>query len=437
MSDAWLAAIAPIVSRDPQAFLGRLGLVDVSLAGLRTRLLGFIDLADDSLAIRLINNELSKGTASLNQAFGTNLSAPQFQAPAVAPDVLTPPLTPAQVTTLGTGVDLSQIDRSIVEAAAILAPDSEAARFVSQPIPVPIDDPDPIFAPPAPPTESLAPTIQPPGTFQALADAPFSGPAPSLRSLPAMAVNTFDPSFVSSTSTALPATGNLGTVQLSGSPFDPIGALIGALGGLQGGGGVGGAVLGGALGGLVPGFGTGAPTVTTAPLGPTFGGTPGFVSGQPTQPGGTEQQLLDLLRGFPPAQPGFALADLIGITSPPSAAGAGGVSIPLNGAVATTGLPIAPVLNTTVTATHRAPKGYVVVEIAGSNGQLVKVAMWKPLARSLKLFKSRPKPPISASEMKSLRTAKRVGAKVKKAASLAGFTCAVRGKSRRRAAACK
>lgn len=67
---------------------------------------------------------------------------------------------------------------------------------------------------------------------------------------------------------------------------------------------------------------------------------------------------------------------------------------------------------------NSAPKGYVLVDhpISGE-----KIAVLKPIARRLRLWKPRAKPPISASEYRTLKTADRVRNKVKKMAGTADF----------------
>lgn len=64
-----------------------------------------------------------------------------------------------------------------------------------------------------------------------------------------------------------------------------------------------------------------------------------------------------------------------------------------------------------------APKGYVVVTMPDGS----KKAVLKTIARKLGLWKSRSKPPISASDWKKLKAAERVKKKAKKIGKTAGF----------------
>lgn len=66
---------------------------------------------------------------------------------------------------------------------------------------------------------------------------------------------------------------------------------------------------------------------------------------------------------------------------------------------------------------NTAPPGWVVVDVPGHG----KKAVRKEVARCLGLWKSRSKPPISASDWKKLKTAKRVENKAKKIAQTAGW----------------
>lgn len=67
---------------------------------------------------------------------------------------------------------------------------------------------------------------------------------------------------------------------------------------------------------------------------------------------------------------------------------------------------------------HSAPPGWVIVDMPDGSG---KKAVRKEVARCLGLWKARSKPPISASDWKKLKTAKRVENKAKKIAQTAGW----------------
>jgi len=69
---------------------------------------------------------------------------------------------------------------------------------------------------------------------------------------------------------------------------------------------------------------------------------------------------------------------------------------------------------------NTAPPGWVVVDMPDGSG---KKAVRKEIARCLGLWKSRSKPPISASDWKKLKTANRVKKKAKKIAQTADFKC--------------
>jgi len=281
---------------------------------------------------------------------------------------------------------------------------------------------------------SQATDIAPAKTFAQVAADSGSGPAPPA---PQNIINPPETMAILATEEFRPASSTF--LPTAGGPVPDVNPIFGIkLGPLAG-------LIGGALGTLIPipGVGTaGGAALGTALFGgggtPPLG-TPGIVPTSPTGAGngGLQDALIKLLREFSPVGELGSVLDLaktLGdtfagptarqpIDFPSDFTPGGQITIPLNGAVATTGLPIAPVLAARPSICFRAPKGYVVVEITGSDGTPQKVAMWKPLARSMKLFKSRPKPPISASEMKSLRTAKRVRNKSKKIATLSGFKC--------------
>lgn len=83
------------------------------------------------------------------------------------------------------------------------------------------------------------------------------------------------------------------------------------------------------------------------------------------------------------------------------------------------------------TVTNRAPYPNQVV-VTLRNGS--KLAMDKGLARSLKLWKPRRKPPISAGDWNKLRVAERVKKKAKKIAETADFSCETKAAKARRLA---
>lgn len=69
----------------------------------------------------------------------------------------------------------------------------------------------------------------------------------------------------------------------------------------------------------------------------------------------------------------------------------------------------------------KAPPGYVVVNCKDAMGNIVsKQAMLKPVARALGLWKPRSKPPISAKDFKTVRTAERVVKKIDRISKMAG-----------------
>ncbi len=78
------------------------------------------------------------------------------------------------------------------------------------------------------------------------------------------------------------------------------------------------------------------------------------------------------------------------------------------------------VMETIPKVINTAPPGWVVVDMPDGSG---KKAVRKEVAKCLGLFKSRSKPPISASDWKKLKTANRVRNKAKKIAQTADFKC--------------
>lgn len=438
MIDAWAAVVAPVAARDPAAFFGN----DINMAGLIARLRAFIDDPkwSDSLVIRVTNSDLVQHTARLNQMFGTRVAAPQFQAAPVTPLSTSAPLTAAQVAAFGPGVALGEIDRALLEAAAALDPESSAAEFIRTRID---------FVPTSL-VSSQAETVGPAQTFAEIVAESGSGPAPPtevpLSQVRRVAIAAQD-AFISSESTLLPVAGG------------PSGSLVG--------GGLGEAVtmsealeirrvfginlgplakiLGGAVGSIIPGVGTAVGAAVGSAL---FGGTgpakpeptlptalvPVFPpSGGPARRGvdpGALRQVLDVLKAVPPTAIPAQAAELLfgGLINGRQP---GEVQIGLNGSRLTTGMPFDTVQNAVQTVTYRAPKGFVVVEIVGSNGLPVKVAMWKPQAIALKLWKRRPKARITAAEYRTLKTANRVAKKAKVLAQDAGFSCVTKGSARR------
>ncbi len=484
--DEWIALVSPIAARDPAAFWAN----DFNAAGAVSRLRMFVTRFDDFTATNIINNELSGGTARLNRIFGTALSAPQFQSPVLAPEAIQqtffPLPTSEQVAQFGTGVDLSALPTALVEAAAALAPESVVAKFVAEqqrpftPDPkaaigvqtdaVPIGVvkqgfPDvvlrPISGTTALPSSDLAKTAIPPSGFPVQPLVRFARALEPTENLPVqepMAIlnptlNTTE----SGGSTSLPSFGGPVGTAFTTSPIDP---QIRA--------GIFGDIAKGLLG-AASGFLIGGPAGAAIGLGSTFlprgGGQAGFAPPVPGQFGFPQPQL-PIGQQFPTgllptpgftglgATPAFQLPQnlqflanqaLGGLGTPPFAGGGGdfrgggaggsfgaaalpSIQFPTNGGLAATGLPIAPVIQAQSSLCFRAPKGYVVVEIVGSNGVPVKVAMWRPLAISLKLFKRRPRPLLSAADGKAIRRAERVEKKLKRLASRAGLVCRTKGR---------
>jgi len=426
----WVDLATPIAAQDPAAAAGATGYGGPS--GLAVKLRDIVATKSLEFAQAFVSNNLAQATANLNLIFGSKLTLGTdgfyYSSPATAPTTaMLPPSvyestpTVEQVAGFGSGVDFSTVDPVLVEAAAAIAPDSQAAEYLavvnSEPVqeapiegaqvvysPVPATAPPPAVALPAPLNEiPVVQTTQPVGDLAAVSFAAKLAPAQTTE-VPTMAVANYDPTYSSAYSTSLPGTGVQASV---GS--DLLSGLAAGLGTLAGGGNIGQSLLGGLTGaGILP-----APTGTGTQ-------TPGFVG--PTQPDqGLLNQLLALLGSIPGGQIPAAL-----ISGAQSIIGNGTqaqVTVPSGLGQVTAGLPMAPVMNATQTVTYRAPKGYVVVDLVGSNGQTSKVAMWKPMARSLKLWKARAKPPIKASEWKALKTAERVSKKAKSIAMKAGYSC--------------
>lgn len=424
----WQDLATPIAAQDPASAGAATGYGGP--AGLAAKLRDIVTTKSVEFAQAFVSNNLAQATANLNLVFGSKLTLGTdgfyYSSPATAPAValLPPSVTAAtptveQVAQFGSGVDFSTVDQSLVQAAATLAPDSQAAQYVtavtSAPVqeapiegsqvdysPVPATAPAPSMPLPQPLNEiPVVQTTQPVGDLAAVSIAAKLAPT-TINEVPAMAVATFDPTYSSAYSTTLPGTGVQAAI---GS--DILSGLAAGLGTLAGGGNIGQSLLGGLTGaGLLPT--------------PTGAQTPGFVG--PTQPDdGLLNQLLALLGSLPGGQiPAAVIGGAQALLGNGTQAQ---VSVPTGLGSVTAGLPMAPVMNATQTVTYRAPKGYVVVDLVGSNGQTSKVAMWKPMARSLKLWKARPKPPIKASEWKALKTAERVSKKAKSIAMKAGYSC--------------
>jgi len=464
-----------IIDRDP-AFWGRLGVTNrIHFVG---RLMGFVDKFNDATAINIVNNELKAAAAAINQTFGTFLSAPQHLALPVTPLTTSAPLTPQDVATFGTGVEFSALDPALVEAAAILAPESEAAAHLAaqqEPISqvlgttplVPDDAPVlPVFRPleapfisataepfiieaPLRDESTLEPVevsfVGPPllsfadlvtkdatpvaPTFQELTiEKPTEGvPGPTLTSLlevqemahaplPFTPLQGFTDPFISSQGTSLPTSGGPNIFASGG--FDP-GFDIPDI--IQ----TGVDIFSGDLDlkGLLDRLLKPEPTTGGSSTDQTF-------LPQPANDKDLEQRIIDILMKFPALSVlgGVGrVSDLVkGALQPGTAPLAGSGLRTLNGCVVPEAV-VAP----QVALVNRAPAGYVIVECNG-----VKVAMLKEVAMKMGKFKRRPKPPISASDWKSLRKAETVKKKAKRIASVAGFSCATKG-SRRRATAHK
>ncbi len=75
----------------------------------------------------------------------------------------------------------------------------------------------------------------------------------------------------------------------------------------------------------------------------------------------------------------------------------------------------------------RAPKGYVVVTRTNADGSKQKVGMLREAAQKCGLWKRAPRPPITASEYKTVRTANRV---IKKVDRVVKMTNEIQGKAR-------
>jgi len=440
--DGWIAIVSPLFQANREAVNGAFapfsdyaGFITMVRNELRTRAQTFTDSQlNGYLDTRLLgkSNLINQAVGSQirqNPLTGTWVNAPTEPVTGVltteqiaAQIASLPEPTPQQVEAFGPGVLPEDAPPAPIPLAVLgtsPAPEIIAAALVGSPVPIPEVPPAPVAQEvpliPTPPVFNSAPTVQTTGTIEEVAKTEIGGlaPLPDIRAV--MAANTFDPSFRATTSTVLPGQ-TLGQPLNSFAGIDLAGALQGALGALGGGGNLGATLLGGLQGGI------GLPATQGSQ-----GSTPGIAPGN-----GQSPDLTALLKALAALViPGGNVVGELGaagdalLNQGAQALGlqGGNVSVPLNGATANMGLPIAPVMNTTAGVIHHAPKGYVVVEITGSNGQLVKVAMWKPLARSLKLWKPRRKPPISASDWKAVTTAKRVKGKAKKLAMDSGFKC--------------
>ncbi len=311
--DEYIALVSPIAARDPAAFWAN----DFNAAGAVTRMRMFVTRFDDATATNIINNELSGGVARLNRTFGTALSAPQFQAPTVTAEAIQqtffPAPTPAQVAGFGTGVELSELDPALLEAAAVLAPESVAAQFVAEqkaaapPTPVPLGTPPapPVGIPVAPRLPSQAAQVGVAQTFAQATESSLVGPVVN----PGLPLNTRnvmaipqEALFVSAETTSLPTSGGPTPSTIAPGINPLFGIRLGGLGTL----------LGAAAGSLIPGVGT----VLGAGLGTAlFGG--GSIEGQQFVPPGLQFPNVTVgqaLPGFGNAFPQFATPGFTGIT---------------------------------------------------------------------------------------------------------------------------
>ena len=439
--DDWAAVAAPIAARDPSPYFGSLGVSD--MAGAVARLRSYAERYDDALATRLVNSEITQNTAWLNQIFGTSVVARGFQVPPVTPLSTAPEPTPEEVATFGTGVDFSEINPDLIEEAAALDPASLAASYLA----------DGALGEPFPPAPLITiedrviarREIQIPATDAPLQlfterDMPFHG---SLSD-PIGIDGGFDLPFGGPPLTPPP------TISAGGDPgaggFDFTGALERLLGGIS----RGDPLVSVLLGGLGGGIGLDLPISDTNDQVATPPTT------QPPLPGvapDLQARFLEFLKAFPPTalttQFVSMLWNMFGGTgdpppvSTPGIVGTSQTRIGLNGQIGLNGLmadgcDVQTLRNTQIKQVHTAPKGFVVVECIGSNGLPVKMAMWKPLAIKLGKWRASRKPPMSAAEWRTLKTAERVKNKVKRIAGAAGFKTEVKGRARRRpAAVCK
>lgn len=413
------------------------------MAAFIAKLRGFVDQFPESTAIAVVNNELSAATGAINQTFGTTLSAPQFQAPSVTPLSTSAPLTPEDVVALGTGVDLTALSPALVEAAALLDPESVAGQFINA-------QGEPIGVVPSIDSLDVAQVRQE-------SEIPVTDSSPAVRELQLIRKtdmvhdNLFDPIGIGGSffPDDPPIIGAPPTVTPTGPPtspgfggFDLGDALKELLEGIVKGQGIG-DIIGDVFTG---GFGIGDTgdqlpiPAAIAPGQPTLGGNGDLLdilkklllelspAGEIFAGGQAAQDIFDLFKskvGLPsPVSPGVGIGN--------------GLSVGLNGQLGPgVACDVKTVMNTQIKQVHTAPKGFVVVVCTGSNGLPVKMAMWKPLAIKLGLWKAARKPPMSASEWRTLKVADRVKTKVKRIAGTAGFKVEVKGKARRRAAVCK
>jgi len=112
----------------------------------------------------------------------------------------------------------------------------------------------------------------------------------------------------------------------------------------------------------------------------------------------------------------------------PVYSGTGALALPPQSGVGTLGTPIAELGNLQMVMAPqyeqrvKCPTGYVSVRIPQGNGTYVQACMYKPLARTLKLWRPRRKPPISASDWRTYQKAGRVERKLAGIAKKEGFT---------------
>lgn len=393
--------------------------LEAFINGARNTLSGRASIFSDSELAGFVQTFLGSKSNLINRAVGTsityNTATGQFQSgPQAGKAAL--PLAPASQPAAPTPVQEAAF------GSGVITPEEAAAEIVAQvaaqsPPPPPVIEAVPETSPapanpPAPetvPTSIVAPVVSAAPvadmTFAEVADVE-SGPAPAAKiSFPVNQVrvmpNGQDP-FISTYSTGLPQGGGP-NLAFSGG-FDLPGAIEGGVETALGGGSLA-DILKGALGGLL---GSGDTTGTPGIAGPAGG----FVAPPQNGDKDIEDKLIDILSRFP----AFSGPGAIGRV-------AGGVKSMLSTNGITTQFPGNIVTAPQIGTRLKAPPGYVIVTLP-ETGE--KVAMWKAVARSLGLWKSRPKPPIKASEWKALRTANRVEKKAKKIAQTAGFSCRAR-----------
>ena len=442
--ETWLALISPVIAGSPAAqevFVPVYG----GFAQFVSNLRGFIlstPFSDTELAGAFFTRTLGRtnlvnraagSTITWNPTLGTYQAIPLPVVAPVAPFTGFPEPTPTQVAAFGPAVDLSSVAPALVEAAALLDPESLAAQFINAqgeptaPFPptdafdvaqvrqeseIPVTDSSPAVRE----LQLIRKTDMPNGIFDPLGFNPFGISGSFFPD---------DPPIVGAPPIEPPVSPGFGG-------FDIGDALKELLEGIVKGEGVG-DILSDVFAG-----GFGIPITDTGDTLPVPEPT-AIAPGQPPLPGvapDLQRALLELLKSFPPTAVPATAADLIfgGLgRAQPTAPLVGGlpVTVGMNGLA---GVPcdVKTVMNTQIKQVHTAPKGFVVVVCTGSNGLPVKMAMWKPLAIKLGLWRAARKPPMSASEWRCLKTADRVKNKVKRIAGTAGFKTEVKGRARRR-----